>query len=113
MDFRWIRGHAGDIENERADRLAGQAANSENLSIDEGYETAQSTSVLEQRGVADEPRPAITEPGQQCRKCGTPVIRRATKSKRRKPNQTYYFDWHLYCPSCNNMYMVESAKRYI
>ena len=36
--FRWIRGHAGHPENERADRLAVQAAMQPNLPRDEGYE---------------------------------------------------------------------------
>ncbi len=113
VDFRWIRGHAGDIENERANRLAAQAAKSENLPVDEGYETGQSASIPEQRGVADNPPTKMIEPGQQCRKCGTPVIRKVPENKKRKPNQTYYFDWYLYCPNCKVMYMVESAKRYL
>jgi ribonuclease HI len=36
--FHWIRGHAGHPENERADRLAVQAAMQPNLPRDEGYE---------------------------------------------------------------------------
>lgn len=38
VEFRWVRGHAGNAENERADRLAVDAANGRNLQIDEGYE---------------------------------------------------------------------------
>jgi ribonuclease HI len=36
--FEWVRGHAGQIENERCDQLAGTAARSSHLAIDEGYE---------------------------------------------------------------------------
>lgn len=40
VEFRWVRGHAGDPENERCDRLAVQAAKVRGLPRDEGYETA-------------------------------------------------------------------------
>ncbi|MBU0494583.1 MAG: ribonuclease HI [Chloroflexi bacterium] len=36
--FVWVRGHAGDPENERCDELAQQAARGRNLPADEGYE---------------------------------------------------------------------------
>jgi ribonuclease HI len=37
VEFRWVRGHAGDVENERCDRLARTAAASANLQPDPGY----------------------------------------------------------------------------
>jgi ribonuclease HI len=37
VNFCWIKGHAGDIENERCDRLAVQSAQQETLSVDRGY----------------------------------------------------------------------------
>ncbi len=36
--FEWVRGHAGDKENERCDELATAAAKGSSLGIDEGYE---------------------------------------------------------------------------
>ena len=36
---RWVRGHAGDPENERCDQLANEAAHKKDLSVDEGYES--------------------------------------------------------------------------
>jgi ribonuclease HI len=39
VEFRWVRGHAGDPENERCDRLAVAAAQDADLPIDEGYES--------------------------------------------------------------------------
>ena len=37
--FRWVRGHAGILQNERCDRLAVLAAQQSNLPVDEGYES--------------------------------------------------------------------------
>ena len=39
VEFRWVRGHAGDPENERCDQLAVQAAHREVLAQDDGYES--------------------------------------------------------------------------
>ena len=38
VKFNWVKGHAGNLYNERCDELAVNAAESENLLIDEGYE---------------------------------------------------------------------------
>ena len=39
VEFRWVRGHAGDRENERCDQLAVQAAHGNDLPADDGYES--------------------------------------------------------------------------
>ena len=38
VEFRWVRGHAGNVENERCDKLAVEAAGRADLPIDEGHE---------------------------------------------------------------------------
>ena len=38
VEFKWIRGHSANPENERCDRLANEAARRPNLSADDGYE---------------------------------------------------------------------------
>lgn len=40
--FTWVRGHAGNIENERCDVLAVQAASGSGLKPDTGYEASMS-----------------------------------------------------------------------
>ena len=40
--FHWIKGHNEHRQNERCDALAVKAASSENLDIDEGFESSQS-----------------------------------------------------------------------
>ncbi|MEB3311447.1 MAG: ribonuclease HI [Snowella sp.] len=37
VKFVWVRGHAGNTENENCDRLAVAAAKQRNLKLDEGY----------------------------------------------------------------------------
>jgi len=39
VKFKWVKGHSGNIENERCDRLAVQAANGRQLAPDTGYES--------------------------------------------------------------------------
>ena len=38
VTFKWVRGHAGHLENERCDRLANKAAQGTNLAADDKYE---------------------------------------------------------------------------
>lgn len=37
VKFTWVKGHAGNTENERCDVLAFTAAKQQNLAVDEGY----------------------------------------------------------------------------
>jgi ribonuclease HI len=39
--FIWVKGHAGNIENERCDQLAVEAATRGNLPADQGYEESR------------------------------------------------------------------------
>ena len=39
VQFRWVRGHADDPDNERCDQLANQAVLRKDLPIDKGYES--------------------------------------------------------------------------
>ena len=98
LEFRWIRGHTGILENERCDQLSMAALRQPNLPADEGYENKP-----ESEGV----RPAMQE-GEPCRKCSTPVIK---QTPRKKPKHDYYYEYYLLCPKCQTTYTVEAAKR--
>ena len=41
VEFRWVRGHSGNLDNERCDRLATAAAQGRDLATDEAYETSR------------------------------------------------------------------------
>lgn len=43
VEFKWIRGHSGHLENERCDELALEAAKRPNLDVDEGYHPQPAT----------------------------------------------------------------------
>jgi ribonuclease HI len=100
VEFSWVKGHSGNVENERCDQLSMLALCQPNLPPDEGYENKPET-----EGV----RPAIRE-GEPCRKCLMPVIKQVSH---KKPKGDYYFEFYLYCPQCKATYQVEDAKRLI
>jgi len=101
VEFKWVKGHAGLGANERCDELSMEALKQPNLTADEGYEQRPEDSSASK----------ITQEGQSCRKCSTPVVKKVPRRKQ-KPAQTYYYEYYLYCPNCRTMYMVEEAKRY-
>lgn len=46
VEFRWVRGHSGNKENEKCDQLAREAAREKNLQKDEGYGTSPRRGLL-------------------------------------------------------------------
>lgn len=100
VEFRWVKGHAGILENERCDQHSMAALRQPNLPMDDGYENKPET---------DGARPDMQE-GEPCGKCSTPVIKRKGKWK---PSRDYYYEFHLICPNCQTTYHVESAKRFV
>ena len=104
VSFNWVKGHAGHIENERCDYLANLGINSEDKIKDEGY-----LDYLEH--IKDYQEKSIEKEGDLCRKCNTPTVKKTPKKRKIKPNQSFYFEYYLYCPNCKAMYMVKDAKR--
>ena len=101
VEFVHVRGHAGNEENERCDRLAVAAAAGKDLPADTAYEASR-------QGGPPERRPEIRE-GEPCRKCNTPVVKRFPKSLP-KPGERYHA-YYLYCPGCQTNYTVAEALR--
>ena len=102
--FSWVKGHAGDPNNERADHLSYAAIDGDDLLEDEGY-----LKQLELEKIAPS---KITEEGQPCRKCRTPVVKKKPRGKP-KPSQSSYYEYYLFCPECETRYFVDKAKREI
>jgi len=100
VEFRWVRGHAGNLENECCDRLSMAALRQPNLPADEGYENKPET---------EGRRPEMQE-GEPCRKCSTPVIKQTSG---KKPKHDAYYEYYLWCPNpkCNTTYTIEAARR--
>lgn len=111
--FNWIKGHNGHVENERCDQLATFGMSQEILMPDYGYIETSSPKRLQSAKQDMTEKTKITQVGDQCRDCNTPVEKRIPKHKKLKPEQSYYFEWYLYCINCKKMYMVESAKKEI
>ena len=101
VELRWVKGHAGNVENERCDQLSEAALRVPNLPADEGYENKP-----ESAGI----RPPLTHEGEPCRKCSTPVIKQVG---RKKPKRDSYYEYFLLCPRCQTSYQVESARRMV
>lgn len=47
VKFNWVKGHAGNVFNERCDELAVQAAEGADLLIDQGYEQVNETNLFD------------------------------------------------------------------
>lgn len=58
------------------------------------------------------PKKKMTEIGQPCRHCETPVKRSEHKTPPKYKAGSYWFEWWLTCPKCRAMYMQENAKRW-
>jgi len=101
VEFRWVKGHAGNLENERCDQLSQAALRQPNLPADVGYENKP-----ESEG---ERRPSPKE-GEPCRRCGAPVMKQKSS---KKPKGGYYYEYYLWCPKCLATYEVPEAKRLI
>ncbi len=99
--FVWVKGHAGNKENECCDRLSCAVLCQADLPADEGYENKPATQ-------GERPRP--TQAGDPCRKCSTPLVK---LTSRKKPKGEFYFEYYLSCPNCQATYTVEEAKRII
>lgn len=117
VEFTWVKGHAGHTENERCDTLANCGIHLKEVLTDTGYtpeENGSSVITNYTRNIGKTKKVKVEKEGDCCRKCGELVVKKnRKKTKKIKPNQTYYFEYVLLCPSCNTMYMTEDAKRHV
>jgi ribonuclease HI len=116
VEFRWVKGHAGDVENERCDALSMMALAEQELPEDEGYE--EEVAYREERGMGGGgPGASRSKKGGEgelveggpCRKCGGVLERRVP---RKKGKGAFYYAYYLYCAGCGTNYLPEEAKRF-
>jgi ribonuclease HI len=81
VTFVWVKGHNGNPKNERCDKLSYDALRQKDLPPDELYENPP----------PEPERIKMTQAGQLCRKCSTPVIKKLKSKKSR---------FYLFCPNC-------------
>ncbi len=126
IEFLWVKGHSGNIENERCDELAVKACKIKNLNPDEFYESNCDPNLIkatQKKVIANNNNKIsstsnrtqkITQEGQSCRKCSTPVIKHIRpKNKPVKSNRSYYYEYFFMCPECRTQYFVKDAIKYI
>ena len=124
VKFVWVKGHAGNPNNERCDMLANEAIQSNGLIVDEYYENLNDKTdkvqgniprtdkqIHSNYGTKGKSKVKITEEGQPCRKCSTPVVKR-TSRKKSSSKRSYYYEYFFACPECKTLYMVDEAKKY-
>jgi ribonuclease HI len=113
VKFNWVKGHAGHTENERCDELANIALNGDDLLEDSGYVPKEEIfNIAESTNYRDYSKNVkVKSEDDLCKKCGGRVEKRQPKKRNIKADQTYYFEYYLFCPGCKTMYMVEDAKR--
>ncbi len=113
VEFHWVKGHSGHTENERCDQLANIAINSQNLLEDKGFDNDLGNSTKLITKTLSKSKNTIEKEGDTCRKCKSRVVKKYPKKRKLKPNQSYYFEYYLFCTECKTMYMIEEAKRKI
>ena len=57
------------------------------------------------------PKVKITEEGQPCRHCNTPVKKKTHATPPKENSGSYWFEWWFKCPKCHTLYMVKEAQR--
>ena len=65
VEFIWIKGHAGNVENERCDQLSMTALRQPGPPADEGYESRPETEGVRPRSARRRPMPEIFHAGHQ------------------------------------------------
>ena len=108
VTFKWVKGHAGDEENERCDALATEAMQGP-LVEDEGYTPEPKKAKKPKQQKLLPRRPPRSTGGPPCRKCAGTLERRVPKRKPPESGKSYY-EFFYRCSSCGWMFMPPEAK---
>lgn len=114
VEYEWIKGHNGHLENELCDELATLAMNRDDLLIDEWFiETPEKQKPLsrissqENSGCIDQ----FKKTGTNCKKCDHPLVKKTPKHTKKTLEKEYYYEYYHHCISCKTNYMLPEAKR--
>ena len=118
VEFDWIKGHNGHIENELCDQMATLAMKRNDLLEDRGFiETPKQTpnsllNSLPWKGKeASKNLWNLELTGTNCKKCQNPLVKKTPKHTKKTLEKQYYYEYYHHCPSCKTNYMLEEAKR--
>jgi ribonuclease HI len=107
IDFEWVKGHTGHLENERCDALTHEGRKEKELQIDVEYEKVNPyplylQSAPDKENIEKGKGVSVTDEGHSCKKCGTSVVKKVGKSQRYK--------WYLMCPMCKTVYFTKDGE---
>ncbi len=100
VNLKWVRGHAGNRENERCDKLAKSAADKKDLPVDSGFNKSGKKKKVEKEG-------------DPCPICGKPVIKKFPRIRKAGYKRDYYYQFYFYCPDCSKKYKTEDGKIFL
>jgi len=109
VNFYWVKGHNGHLENERCDELATLAMKRKELLIDEWFiESSEKKKFSPEQIILD---PDAEKTGTNCKKCNNPLVKKLPKHTKKTLLKEYYYEYYHHCPACKTNYMLQEAKR--
>ena len=116
VDFEWIKGHNGHLENELCDQLATLAMQRDDLLVDEWFEEApEKPKQKPLSSLSSKERWNATswweKTGTNCKKCDNLLVKKTPKHTKKTLKKEYYYEYYHHCPACKTNYMLQEAKR--
>lgn len=114
VEFRWIKGHSGHIENEFCDEMATLAMQWDKLLEDSWFREEKTSQQLSSHSwIASklQTESKIEKVWSECKKCWEELVKRYPKHTKKTLEKQYYYEYYHHCENCKTNYMLEKAKR--